>query len=311
MEWKPIVGAIPPLTQETWEAEFEKYKGTYEFLVVNNAMAIDEFKTIYWWEWGHRQLGRVIGIIWLFGFTTLLLRKEISVSWIPKLLALGVLGGLQAAIGWWMVSSGLQGQNVDVASYRLAIHLTLAFSIIGLILWFILLSEKSAQSLMIARRNKETRLITPCNIFLGILFLQIILGALVAGIDAGQSYNDWPLMGGEIFPSDYFQFKPFYLNFWDNPASVQFNHRIVGYFTFLLCILIWIQSRKSPFKVIRRKINLLVLVVIVQILLGIITVLYSATLKLAIMHQLMALLLFIVFIRARFEIIYPNRQALI
>ena len=311
VEWKPIVGAIPPLTEEKWAVEFEKYKGTYEFLVVNHSMSINEFKTIYWWEWGHRQLGRFIGLIWFFGFLTLLLRRQIPPLWTSKLVSLGVLGALQGAIGWWMVSSGLQGQSIDVASYRLAIHLTLAFSIIGLICWYILLSDKSTQDLMLARRSQESKLVRLCNIFLGLLFLQIILGALVAGIGAGQSYNDWPLMGGEVFPSDYLEYTPLYLNLLDNPASVQFNHRIVGYFSFLLAIFIWFKSRKSPLKTVKRKTDIMVMAVFLQIFLGILTVLYSATLQLAILHQLMALILFITVIRARFEVTYPTKQVLV
>jgi cytochrome c oxidase assembly protein subunit 15 len=311
VEWKPIVGAIPPLNDEKWNAEFDKYKQTYEFLIVNNSMTINEFKTIYWWEWGHRQLGRTIGLIWFFGFLALLFFKRIPALWTSKLVVLGFMGGLQGLIGWWMVSSGLNNQMIDVASYRLAIHLSLAFAIIMLITWLIQLSKRSSVSLMIARREKNVKLANLGSVFILLLFIQIILGALVAGIDAGKSYNDWPLMGGELFPSDYLQYDNFLLNFLDNAATVQFNHRVVGYLTFLVAIFIWLQSRKSPFSKVRFQFNLVLVCVFFQVIIGVITVIYGATLQVAIFHQLMALILFTISVRAHFESSYPTAQTLI
>jgi len=137
-EWKPVTGAIPPLSAEVWDEEFEKYKQIPEFQLQNSQMSLSEFKVIYWWEWGHRQLGRFIGLVWGLGFAYFALRRQIPTGWTGRLLLLGGLGGLQGVIGWWMVSSGLEGTMLDVASYRLAVHLGLAFVILGLICWYVL-----------------------------------------------------------------------------------------------------------------------------------------------------------------------------
>ena len=144
-EWKPVTGAMPPLSAEAWDAEFEKYKQIPEYIEQNAGMSLTEFKVIYWWEWGHRQLGRVIGLVWGAGFVYFAVRRQIPTGWTGKLLLLGALGGLQGFIGWWMVSSGLEEGMLDVASYRLATHLGLAFVIFGFLTWFILqLSRREA-----------------------------------------------------------------------------------------------------------------------------------------------------------------------
>ena len=151
-EWRPVSGALPPLSSQDWADEFEKYKQIPEYQLQNKGMSLESFKIIYWWEWGHRQLGRVVGLVWALGFAALFFTKGIPLGWKPKLLFLGALGGAQGAIGWWMVSSGLSGTMLDVASYRLATHLGLAFVILGFIAWFLLqLSDR--QSALIQRRR--------------------------------------------------------------------------------------------------------------------------------------------------------------
>jgi cytochrome c oxidase assembly protein subunit 15 len=137
-EWKPVTGAMPPLTAEAWQAEFDLYRAIPEYQLQNKGMSLSEFKVIYWWEWGHRQLGRVIGLVWALGFFGLLATRRMPAGWTGRLFGIGILGGAQGAIGWWMVSSGLTGGMLDVASYRLAVHLGLAFVILSLIAWFIL-----------------------------------------------------------------------------------------------------------------------------------------------------------------------------
>ncbi len=154
-EWKPVTGALPPMNAEAWQAEFAKYQTIPEYQLQNKGMTLSEFKSIYWWEWGHRQLGRVIGLVWAAGFLAFLATKRIPTGWTPRLLGIGVLGGLQGAIGWWMVSSGLSGDSLDVASYRLATHLGLAFVILGFITWYILMLDRREADLMQARRNRE------------------------------------------------------------------------------------------------------------------------------------------------------------
>ena len=227
-EWKPITGALPPFSAESWSSEFDKYKKIPEYKLQNEGMSLSEFKFIYWWEWGHRQLGRVIGMVWFFGFISLLTFGKTNKSWSLRLLLIGILIGIQGTVGWWMVSSGLTGTLLDVASYRLATHLGLAFIILGYIAWLILLLGKNDTFLLQARRNADQKYIFLSTGLLYLIFLQILIGALVAGIDAGRSYTDWPLMGGQFLPPDLFYLTPLWRNFFEDPGLVQFVHRISG-----------------------------------------------------------------------------------
>ena len=311
VEWKPVTGILLPLSNAKWVVEFEKYKVTPEFLLVNMEMTLDAFKTIYLWEWGHRQLGRVIGLVWFVGFFWLLITSNIPDGWKGKFFIIGVLIGFQGLVGWWMVYSGLMAEMTDVASYRLATHLGMAFCIVGLILWFILLLERKAEALMLGRRNRDKTLSIYMNLFLVALFFQIILGALVAGIDAGTAYTDWPFMAGEIFPSDYLAFDGFLGNFLENPAAVQFNHRVSAYALTLIGILTWLRSRKSPIKFLRNCHSFLLLVLSSQVVLGIVTVIYGAPYQIAILHQLLGLALWLVSVWVRFETLFPPRQVIV
>jgi cytochrome c oxidase assembly protein subunit 15 len=271
-------------------------------------MTLLEFKTIYWWEWGHRQLGRVVGLVWLIGFVWLAVGKKMSGIWTTRSLIIGGLGGLQGAIGWWMVSSGLSGRMVDVASYRLAVHLGIAFLIITLITWYLLQANISDQERIRSRREREKNLIPITNILLGFVFLQIIVGALVAGIDAGRGYTDWPLMNGEFLPTESFSYTPILSNFTENPALVQFNHRLIGYLTVLYTIFVWWRCRSSSFDATKRRSNLVLLIVFLQMIMGIATVIYAAPLGWAIVHQFGAILI-IVFVQSlRSQISFPKKQ---
>ncbi len=308
VEWKPLLGAIPPITVADWIIEFKKYQITDEYKYVNFNMTLDDFKFIYWWEWGHRQLGRVIGIVWAIGFLWLLFFKSISNGWLMRFALLGLLGGLQGFLGWWMVSSGLEETMLDVASYRLAIHLGMAFLILGLITWFLLKIKLRKQDLILARRARDYSMARMSTFLVVVLFIQILLGALVAGIDAGRSFNDWPLMAGLLFPPDAFSYKPFIRNIFENSGLVQFNHRILGYLVFFLAIFAWLRSRNKSREFLRKKSNQMLTVMLLQIGLGIVTVLYSAPLKIAIFHQILAVILFVVTLRFRFELLYPTYE---
>ncbi len=307
-EWAPITGAIPPLSATDWLAEFDKYQATPEFALVNHAMTLDEFKTIYWWEWGHRFLGRIVGLVWFVGFVWFLVRKAIPMGWTLRLLALGLLGGLQGAIGWWMVSSGLTGRMVDVASYRLAIHLGLAFLILGLIAWFMMELRLSGAALLQARRRRDMALMRLSTVMLVVLFLQILLGALVAGIDAGRSFPTWPSMNGEFLPSESFGYTPLWTNFFENPALVQFNHRMLGYLALVFGLFVWWRSRGSALAGVRGAFAVATVMLLLQMVLGIVTAIYAAPLHAAITHQLGAVVLMVLTLRARFEAAYPAEQ---
>ena len=303
-EWRPITGALPPLSSENWLLEFEKYKQIPEYELQNKGMSLSEFKFIYWWEWGHRQLGRVIGLVWLIGFITFFALRKIPNGWTGSLLFVGILGGLQGAVGWWMVSSGLIGTMLDVASYRLATHLGLAFVILGYLTWFILLLGRSEKILLQSRRNMDPKFVSLSTGLLHLTFLQILVGALVAGIDAGRNYVDWPLMAGGFLPPDLFALEPVWRNFFEDDGLVQFMHRMSGYILFLFGIFVWYNARKSGNFKIRQAFNVVILFMFLQMLIGIITVMYSAPWHIAIFHQFGAIVLWYVVMR----LIHLNNQ---
>lgn len=307
-EWKPVAGALPPMDDASWAAEFGRYQAIPQYQLVNKGMTLDAFKTLYWWEWGHRQLGRVIGLVWFAGFLGFLLARKIPAGWTGRLVWIGVLGGLQGAIGWWMVSSGLQGALVSVASYRLAVHLGLAFVIFGFIGWYVLLLGRSEAALLQARRAREGRLAGWATALLVLAFVQVLLGALVAGIDAGRGFTDWPWMAGQLFPPEAFVIEPVWRNFLDNPGLVQFIHRISGYLLLLAGIAIWLLARRSVQSATRRAFSAVALMLLAQMVLGIFTVLYGAPLHLALTHQIGAILLWVLLLRARFQCLYPATQ---
>ncbi|MCG6902756.1 MAG: COX15/CtaA family protein, partial [Rhodobacter sp.] len=275
-EWNVIKGALPPVGADAWAAEFAKYQAIPEYQLQNKGMTLTEFKSIYWWEWGHRQLGRVIGLVWAAGFGFFWLTRRIPTGWTGRLLALGLLGGLQGVIGWWMVSSGLSGTMLDVASYRLAMHLGLAFAILGLIAWYVLGLRRAERDLMQARRAREPRLQSHAGWLIGFAFVQILLGALVAGIDAGRNYIDWPLMAGGLLPPDPFAIDPLWRNFFENDGLVQFIHRVWGYLLLAVGLRVWVVSRRSSYAATRRAVDWMAVMLLAQIGVGIVTVMSSA-----------------------------------
>ena len=309
-EWKPILGAFPPVTEQAWDLEFEKYKLIPEYILQNSGMLLSEFKIIYWWEWGHRQLGRIIGLVWFLGFSWFLVSKKIPVGWTGRLLTLGALGGFQGAVGWWMVSSGLSNNMLDVASYRLATHLGIAFIILGFILWYTLILGLSEADLLVRLRTRDQSIYSKSTGLMHLIFLQILLGALVAGIDAGRNYVDWPLMAGGFLPPDLFALEPVWRNFFEDDGLVQFIHRMSGYILFFFGIYVWFRSRKSGNSPIRNAISLVMLIIFLQMTIGVITVMYSAPWHIAIFHQFGAIVLWYAIIRARFLAAFPPKQSL-
>ncbi|NHB77992.1 heme A synthase [Rhodobacter calidifons] len=311
-EWKPVTGALPPMSEADWQAEFDKYRAIPEYQLQNKGMSLEAFKTIYWWEWGHRQLGRVIGLVWLLGFVGFAVARQIPPGWTGRLLLLGVLGGAQGAIGWWMVSSGLEGEMLDVASYRLATHLGLAFVILGFIAWYVFLLGRSEAELMTARRGREAKLSSLSTGLMHFVFLQILLGALVAGIDAGRAFPTWPLMNGQFFPADAFYVPdgqggslPVWHAFFENPGLVQFIHRMSGYLLFAFGVVVWLRGRQSSYQATRTAYHQVMAMLVVQMALGIATVLTVAHVHVAITHQIGAVILWVLILRARYLSMYP------
>lgn len=311
-EWKPIMGALPPMDEATWASEFQKYQAIPEYQLQNKGMSLEEFKHIYWWEWGHRQLGRMIGLVWFLGFVGFALTRKIPPGWTGRLVLPGVLGGLQGAVGWWMVSSGLSGTMLDVASYRLALHLGLAFIILGVLAWYVFLLGRSEAELMTARRGREAKLFSMSTGLMHFAFLQVLLGALVAGIDAGRAFPTWPDMNGQFFPADAFYVPdgnggslPIWHAFFENPGLVQFIHRMSGYLLFAFGVVVWLRGRKSSYQATRGAFHAVMAMLVAQMTLGIVTALTAAHVHVAITHQIGAVILWVLILRARHLSQYP------
>ncbi|QXT38451.1 heme A synthase [Gymnodinialimonas ceratoperidinii] len=308
-EWAPITGAVPPLDAAAWDEAFEAYQSTTEFQEQNRGMSLSEFKVIYWWEWGHRQWARLIGVVWAVGFVALLATKSVPVGWTGRLLWLGALGGLQGLAGWWMVASGMAPGMFDVASYRLAVHLGLAFLILALMAWYIMLLGRAEAELMRARRDGDRKLAGMATGLLHLTGLQILVGALVAGIDAGRNFIDWPLMAGAFTPPDMWAIEPWFRNLFENDGTVQFFHRIIGYTLLAFGIGAWFAARRSARAATKRAFDWVAVMMFGQIVLGIVTVMNSSPWYWAITHQFGAVVLITLIMRARFLSRYPLPQS--
>jgi heme a synthase len=291
VEWQPIIGTIPPLSQNDWEVLFEKYHQTPQYKKVNLGMSLEEFKGIFWWEYFHRLLGRVIGLAFFIPFLYFLARKAIDGPLGLKLTGIFLLGGLQGAMGWYMVKSGLV-DNPHVSQYRLTAHLGLAFIIyaamlrVALGLLFPIGTSYYGNGRLRGLRSFAIAITT-------LIFIMILSGGFVAGIRAGLAYNTFPLMNGHLIPPELFMLEPWYRNFFDNMATVQFNHRMIAWTLAILIPVFWFKSRNLPLPgSTRLACSLLLLMLAVQVSLGIATLLLVVPLPLAAAHQAGALLLF-------------------
>ena len=289
-EWQPVMGAIPPLSETDWQEAFAAYKQIPQYTELNRGMNIDQFKTIYWWEWTHRFLGRLIGVVFFVPFILFWAAGYIPRSLLPRLIGLFVLGGLQGAIGWYMVKSGLVDRT-SVSQYRLMVHFGLAVAILGYTLWLLFDLGIGAQSRHARDRIGATTWVAA--LVLALIFLQLLSGALVAGLDAGMGYNTWPLLDGAFIPHGLDTATPWYLNLFENGLAVQFNHRMLGYTVVLatLAQAIWLAFRHAPQPLIGTASTLAVLSVL-QATLGVWTLLLAVPIELGIAHQAGAILVF-------------------
>ena len=282
-EWQPLLGAIPPFTDAHWHDAFEKYKTIPEYDLINAGMSLDEFKFIYWWEWSHRFLGRFIGVAFAVPMIGFWFAGMLRPGFGLKLLGVFVLGGLQGFVGWYMVMSGLV-DRVDVSQYRLALHLLIAFSILALLVWLALdLSPRSARAAQPTVTTGAWRL--ALAIF-AVVFLQSGLGALVAGLKAGLTYNTWPLMDGNFIPTGLGTLSPWYINFFENITTVQFDHRMLAYV--LVVLVLWQTVGLARAGIDERAVGsagLLAAVVLAQMGIGIWTLLKGVPLALGLLHQ--------------------------
>ena len=286
-EWQPIIGTLPPLSEADWQEAFAKYQQIPQYQRVNRGMSLEAFKFIFWWEWAHRLLGRLLGLVFFVPLVYFLAAGQIARGLLAQLACLLLLGGLQGAIGWYMVRSGLTGR-IDVSQYRLALHLGLAMAIFGALI-SVALSLDEPRKVGMERRVAAGS----AALIVGLVFLQIVLGALVAGLKAGLSHNTWPLMDGRLVPDGLGAMQPWYLNLFENAMTVQFNHRLVAYV--LLAATLWHAWRvriNSPEAVIKGTALALLAAALAQAGLGIWTLLAHVPLLLGLAHQAGAAALF-------------------
>ncbi len=284
VEWQPIVGTVPPLSQSEWEDTFQKYQLTPEYRQVNRGMSLEEFKGIFWWEYGHRLLGRLIGFAFLLPLLAFWLRGSIDRSLAAKLAGIFILGGLQGAMGWYMVKSGLV-DDPHVSQYRLTAHLAMAVAIYAAMLWSALEVLRPT-----ARPGTASRLAWAVTFLVA---YQIVTGGFVAGIHAGLAYNSFPLMNGHVVPPEIASLDPWYLNLFSNMATVQFDHRLGAWALAVAVPWLWLRSRRYAVSWgARVAIDFLAAALVLQVSLGIATLLLVVPVPLAAAHQAGALVLF-------------------
>jgi cytochrome c oxidase assembly protein subunit 15 len=290
-EWQPIVGTVPPLSPADWDAAFAKYQATPEYREVNRGMSLGEFKGIFWWEYAHRLLGRLIGVAFLVPFLWLVARRRIPPGYAAPLAAIFLLGGLQGALGWYMVQSGLV-DDPRVSQFRLAAHLALAFVIFAAMLWtaLSLLFPQRASSELPAQR--ATRRLAFA--YAALVLLMVVTGGFVAGIRAGFAYNTFPLMNGHIVPPEILMLEPAWKNFFWNMATVQLDHRMIAWALAIVTPLLWWRVRRTAGAAPRARggADALLVMLALQIGLGIATLVNVVPLPLAAAHQAGALIVF-------------------
>jgi cytochrome c oxidase assembly protein subunit 15 len=278
--WELFVGFLPPLTNDKWKDYFDLYKTIPEYSEQNSNMSLSEFKVIFWWEWGHRQLGRLIGLTVLLPLIYFTLKNGL---WILKKYGIiFLLVCLQGFFGWYMVSSGLV-DRIDVSHYRLSIHLVTAFLILSIIFWKLLRLTQT-------KINDISFNLRLFKFFFILLFIQLIIGAFVSGMDAGKLYNTWPLMGSSYFPDDSKYIEFLNINFFDNPSIVQFLHRNLAYLIVIIYIYLLILVFRDTNKNFRKPILIIGLSIFLQVILGVVTLLSGVKIIYASLHQINSIL---------------------
>jgi cytochrome c oxidase assembly protein subunit 15 len=288
-EWQPVTGVIPPLSDAQWQAEFAKYQGTPQYELINRGMGLVGFKAIYWWEWTHRLLGRLLGVVFVVPFVLFLRQQRIDRALGIRLAIIFLLGAAQGALGWWMVQSGLTGTRVVVSQYRLAAHLGLAVVLFGYIFWTALEASGAARTHVARAAHYRVHAFA----LVAMTFVQILLGAFMAGLDAGRAFQTWPTYAGAWIPPGLYDLSPWWTNHFENLALVHFQHRTVGYVVAAMVIWLYVALRRAGADRALRIAGIHAVVLTSgQIALGIFTVVSGVALPLAALHQVGALGLF-------------------
>ncbi len=290
-DWSPT-GSLPPLNEAAWQVEFGKYQQSPEYQIMNSHFTLSEFKSIFWWEYIHRFIGRFIGLVFFVGFLYFLIKKKLDEKLIWRCIALMVLGALQGLIGWWMVKSGLS-KNPAVSHYRLAVHLINAFIVFGVTFWFALeLIYADIKPKLVSFQIKKWKGVL--YFFLSLLMIQIIYGAFVAGLKAGLAFPTWPKMGTQWIPEEIHAYDSFFANFIDkNKAGIQFIHRYIAYLVafFVAALLLWAKQLEIKGSI-QKGIQFLFILTGIQFLLGVLTLIYHVPVSLGVLHQTGAFCMF-------------------
>ena len=301
-EWKPITGSLPPLNDMAWQAEFDKYKVTDQFKYIHQNFSLSDFKSIFFWEWFHRTWARLMGLVFLFGFIYFLVKKKFNKGMIRPMIILFILGGVQGFIGWFMVKSGLVPEKYFVGHVELTTHFIAALGLLCYTLWF-------ALSLLIKEEQKlyNSRLKTFLLLILVVLFFQLIYGGFMAGLRAAITAPTWPDINGSMIPADIAELSPFAKNLVANPLTIHFIHRGLAYLLTLLIGIWWFKSKSIVHKNLFGRLRLTVmLLVLLQVLLGILTVLNATypnrLVILGVSHQFVAMVLLMVIVSLIFVV---------
>jgi cytochrome c oxidase assembly protein subunit 15 len=301
VNWKPLSGILPPLSQAAWDREFDHYRDSPEYAYVNKGISLAAFKGIFWFEYAHRLLGRLVGVVFLIPFVYFLFRRRIDAALAPKLVAMFVLGGLQGLLGWYMVKSGLI-DDPHVSQYRLAAHLGLAVVIYAFMLWTVFGILRPDDS-----RGPRSRIALLTMLLAVAVFVTIMSGAFVAGLKAGFTYNSFPLMAGKLLPDGMWSITPAYLNFFENVTTVQFTHRLLAMATFVAITALWIGAQRTSLPRSQRLwLHATALAALVQVALGISTLLLRVPVPLAALHQAGAMVLLTVLVGLVHAARYPH-----
>ena len=287
-EWRPLTGVIPPLSDADWQAELAKYQGTPQYDLINRGMGLAAFKTIYWWEWTHRLLGRLIGVAFAIPFLAFLWQRRIDRALARRLAVIFLLGAAQGVLGWWMVQSGLVEARVAVSQYRLAAHLGLAIILFG----YVLLTALEVMGARQTSIEAAARFRSFVLVFAGLVFAQVLLGAFVAGLDAGEAFSSWPTYAGAWIPPGLYDLSPWWINHFENHALVHFQHRTMGYAVALMALWLYLSIRSIADKPLKLPGIHVVVLTVLQVALGVFSVVSGVALPLAALHQIVALALF-------------------
>ncbi|MEG9883632.1 MAG: COX15/CtaA family protein [Hyphomicrobiales bacterium] len=300
-EWRPVTGVIPPLSEDAWEEAFAKYRQIPQYRIINKGMDLGAFKTIYWWEWAHRFLGRVMAIAFFVPFIFFWWTDRLGRGLVLRLTAIFLLGAAQGGLGWFMVASGLANRT-SVSQYRLAAHLALAVALFGIVWWIALGIGRKAEKTgpVMSPSARHALALT------GLIFVQIVSGAFVAGLDAGMGYNTWPLMDGALVPDGLFIMSPWWANLFENAMTVQFDHRLLAYSVVLMASAHWIAQRYRYGRA--SGAGYVLAIVLLQAGLGVVALLWQVPVAIGLLHQTGAMILLALALWHCRKILYPVNQ---